>query len=66
MTLDDTDFMPFGQYEGVRMEKVPAKYLHWLWTQDIANSPTWNRRAVADYIRRNLTALSQEYKDGIW
>ena len=66
--LEDTDWMPFGKYghksNDVRMmQDVPASYFHWLWTngksQDL-NCP------VADYIRRNLSALQQEYPDGIW
>lgn len=57
MILDDTDKMPFGQYGGDRMEKVPAKYLHYLWTNGIQDNKTPNRQAVADYIRRNLSAL---------
>lgn len=61
--LADTDPMPFGKYKGEPMEKVPARYLHWLWTngkEQDDNCP------VADYIRRNKSALETEYKDAIW
>lgn len=61
--LEDTDPMPFGMHRGEPMQDVPAKYLHYLWT----NGKKEDRRCpVADYIRRNLSALQQEYKDGIW
>lgn len=55
--------MPFGKHRGTPMQDVPADYLHWLWT----NGKEHDRRCqVADYIRRNITALQQEHPDGIW
>ncbi len=62
-TLDDTDPMPFGQYAGQRMQDVPAAYFHWLWTNGMRENKT---SPVADYIRRNISALKQEHTDGIW
>ena len=59
-TLEDTDPMPFGQYADTPMQDVPARYLHWLYTE---GTPSEN---VADYIRRNLDALKMEYPNGIW
>lgn len=67
--LQDTDKMPFGQYgpqprgNGSLMQDVPAKYLHYLWTNGKKND---KQCPVADYIRRNLAALQMEHKDGIW
>lgn len=61
--MEDLDPIPFGRYKGTPMQDVPASYLFWLWTnglKDDRSSP------VADYIRRNLTALKKEYPDGIW
>jgi hypothetical protein len=61
--LQDTDPMPFGKHKGDLMQDVPARYLHWLYS----NGKKDDRRCpVADYIRRNLNALKQEYSDGIW
>lgn len=61
--LEDTDPMPFGKHRNEPMQDVPANYLHYLWT----NGKKEDKRCpVADYIRRNLSALQQEYKDGIW
>lgn len=61
--LDDLSPMPFGKHRGTPMQDVPADYLHWLWT----NGKEHDRRCqVADYIRRNITALQQEHPDGIW
>ena len=62
-TLNDTDKMPFGKYKGQPMQDVPASYLHWLWSTGKEHDKLC---PVADYIRRNLTALAQEYTDGIW
>lgn len=59
--LKDTDPMPFGKHKGTPMQDVPADYLHWLWTTNPArNTP------IMRYIERNLSALKQEYPDGIW
>lgn len=60
--LDDLDPMPFGKYRGTPMQDVPARYLHWLWTEGAKNE----KSQVADYIRRNLNALKMDYPDGIW
>lgn len=62
--LKDTDLMPFGKFKDMPMSDVPASYLHWLWTQ--AGKERDKVCPVADYIRRNISALKQEYKDGIW
>ena len=62
--LKDTDKMPFGKHKGVlMMQDVPASYLHWLWTTGKEHD---EQCPVAEYIRRNLTALQLEYPDGIW
>ena len=61
--LNDTDKMPFGKYRGEPMQDVPASYLHWLWSNGKEHD---NLCQVADYIRRNKTALEQEYTNGIW
>ena len=62
--LDDTDPMPFGKYRGTPMQDVPAAYLHFLWRTGMKHNVKTD--AVADYIERNLTALKQEYSDGLW
>lgn len=78
--LTDLDPMPFGKYgprpkgEGKLMQDVPARYLHWLWTEGglskLRPSVTpehWESNdAVADYIKRNLDVLETEYTNGIW
>ena len=63
MELKDTDLMPFGKHRGAPMQDVPASYLHWLWS----NGKEHDKQCpVADYIRRNLGALSRENEDAIW
>ena len=62
-TLEDTDPMPFGKYKGTAMQDVPASYFHYLWTTGMKED---KHSAVAAYIRKSLSALQQEYKDGIW
>ena len=65
--LADTDPMPFGKYgpAGMKftMEQVPADYLFYLWTNGLEHNM---ESPVADYIRRNMSALEVEYPDGIW
>lgn len=65
--LQDTDKMPFGKYSKTNpptlMQDVPADYLFYLWTHGLEHN---KQSPVADYIRRNLSSLSQEYTDGIW
>lgn len=61
--LEDLSPMPFGKHKGQPMQDVPARYLHWLWT----NGKEQNKECpVADYIRRNLSALKKENSDAIW
>jgi len=62
--LEDLDPMPFGKHKGEAMQDVPASYLHWLWTTGGMKEDKLS--PVADYIRRNINALKQEYKDAIW
>lgn len=61
--LTDLSPMPFGKYKGEPMQDIPAYYLHYLWTNGKKEDKLC---PVADYIRRNITALKQEYPDGIW
>ena len=58
---DDTDLMNFGKHKNERLQDVPASYLHWLWTQRPLSDPR-----LEAYIRENISALKQEYPDGIW
>lgn len=62
-TLNDTDPMPFGKHKGEPMSDVPANYLHYLWQNGLKDD---HKSQVADYIRRNLSVLKTEYRDGIW
>lgn len=61
--LRDIDKMPFGMHKGIRMQDVPASYLHWLWTSGKKEDTVC---PVAAYIKQNLLALKKEYPDGIW
>lgn len=62
--LEDLDPMPFGKHKDVKMQDVPASYLHYLWVSGLKNEVRTN--SVADYINRNLTALKKEHSDGVW
>lgn len=73
--LGDTSLMPFGTYgpssgKALVMQDVPASYLHYLWVNGLKNKAhlpaTTNDVAVAHYIKKNLSALKKEHKDGIW
>lgn len=61
-TLDDESFMPFGKHKGMRMQDVPASYLHYLWHNGMKAEST----SVADYIRKNLWVLKDETPDLLW
>lgn len=61
--LTDLSPMPFGKHKGEKMQDVPASYFHWLWTNGKSSDENC---PVADYIRRSLSALKLEHKDGIW
>lgn len=61
--LTDLSEMPFGMHKGTHMQDVPASYLHYLWRSGLKDKTL---DPVADYIRRNIHALSKEYPDGIW
>lgn len=61
--LDDTSPMPFGQYKNSPMQDVPAGYLHWLWTNGMADN---RKHPVHKYIVSRLNALEQEHPDGVW
>ena len=62
--LTDNDRMPFGKFKDERMIDIPASYYHYLWTNGMKNEAGTN--PVANYIARSLSALREEYKDGIW
>ena len=64
--LTDNDPMPFGRYEGRKMERVPASYLHWCYTKIKREEASDDALAVFDYIDRNMTSLKAEHPDGIW
>ena len=52
--MDDNSIMPFGKYQGKRMEDVPASYLLWLYSE---NKTFSNLR---DYIEDNLEVLQKQ------
>lgn len=62
--LTDTDLMPFGKHKDKAMQDVPARYLHYLWTNGMSDE--WETSSVGQYIHRNLDCLKQEHPDGIW
>jgi hypothetical protein len=66
--LEDLDPFPFGQYgpkgkDPRKMQDVPASYYHYLWTHGLKQD---QQSPVGNYIVRNLAALKQEHRDGIW
>ncbi len=56
--------MPWGKHRGLPMQDVPAGYLHYLWAKGMENETKSN--PVADYVKRNMSALEKEYPNGIW
>lgn len=71
--LTDKSPMPFGEYKGASMEKVPASYFHFLWTKGgyktllkTVTASRSDRYKVAKYIESRLNHLRAEHPDGIW
>ena len=62
--LIDIDKMPFGKYKGKPMQDVPADYFHYLWTNDLKHKVLID--PVAAYIKHSMSALKQEFPDGVW
>ena len=62
--MTDKCLMPWGMHKGVKMQDVPAKYFHWLWTEE--KKYQVKSCLVAEYISRNLEALQKENEDLIW
>lgn len=62
-TLNNKSSMPWGIYEGIPMDKVPAEYLYWLWDDMLRNN---HMSPVARYIRDSLDELSMKYPKGKW
>jgi uncharacterized protein (DUF3820 family) len=52
--LTDEDLMPWGKYEGVPMEDVPAQYLLWCYHNDKISDE------VKEYVEENMDALEKE------
>lgn len=65
--LDDQTPMPYGAHHTVKMEKVPASYLLWMWNDGVRNAinEDTKRGTVARYIKGRMTALKKECPDTI-
>lgn len=64
-TMTDETPMPFGQYKGRPMGKVPADYLLFLW-EGKTGPNMWDKRGgVAEYIRANFAAICSNDPDKI-
>jgi uncharacterized protein (DUF3820 family) len=57
----DLSPMPFGKYQGLILQDVPASYLHYLWT----HKPISDKK-LENYIERNLHNLKKDYPNGLW
>lgn len=60
--LTDSSPMPFGKHKNTPMEKVPARYLLWLWDEDVHAELG---KPVHDYIKENFSTLETEATDYI-
>lgn len=65
--LTDQSLMPFGAHAGIKMEKVPARYLLWMWNEGVrsAINEDTKRGTAARYIDNNMTALQMDDPDTI-
>ncbi len=55
--LTDASLMPWGKYQGEKMENVPAEYLIWLYDNNKCSGE------VKQYIVANLENLKIEIKN---
>lgn len=55
----DESIMPFGRYQGKKMEDVPASYLIWMW--DEGNKINDSR--VREYVLENLDVLRKQVEE---
>ena len=65
--LDDQSPMPYGAHVNVKMEKVPANYLLWMWNNGVRNAieETTKRGVVARYIKSRMAVLKEQDPDTI-
>ena len=54
--MDDESIMPFGKHKGEKLANVPAKYLLWLYGEDLRHEE------LKAYIEENMDVLKQEVK----
>ena len=57
MNFNDSSLMPFGKYEGIELEKVPASYLLWLYDKGL------NHQDLKEYIEDNMEVLKKEINE---
>lgn len=55
--LTDNDLMPSGKYQGTRMEDVPAKYLMYIYDNNMC------KPEVALYVKENLDVILKQAKE---
>lgn len=58
--LTDNSLMPFGKYKDFKMANVPAKYLLFLYNQNIGKKVWGGMSDVMVYVNDNMDALKQE------
>lgn len=65
--LEDQSPMPYGAHVNTPMEKVPARYLLWMWNDGVRNAieEDTKRGTVARYIKNRMAALQKEDPDTI-
>lgn len=56
VALTDNDLMPSGKHQGIRMEDVPAKYLMYIYDNNMCN------QLVKNYINDNLDVILEQAK----
>ena len=60
--LTDNSPMPFGKHKDTEMANVPAKYLLFLYDQNIGKKTWGGLSDVMVYVNDNMDALKQEVK----
>lgn len=59
--LTDDDLYPWGMHKGVKLKKVPAQYLLYMWDECWHSKPG----RMYNYIKENFSSLEQDALDYI-
>lgn len=57
---NDNSIMPYGEYKGLPINEIPAKYMVRLWDTEFSRTPPHKLTYVGKYIKANLDKLRKQ------